>query len=123
MQIATIFGISQSLIGLTIVAIGTSLPELATSAVAAYKKHTDIAIGNIVGSNIFNVLWVLGLSATIRPLPFQTSNNVSLLVMVGASTILFLALFIGKKHMIKRWQGWIFITLYIIYIIFLVITG
>ena len=70
-EIAGKFGVSEYLIGLTVVAVGTSLPELATSAVAAYKKNTDIAIGNVVGSNIFNIFWVLGISAVIKPLPFK----------------------------------------------------
>lgn len=65
-----VFNVSESLIGLTIVAIGTSLPELATSAIAAYKKQADIAVGNVVGSNIFNIFWILGISSIIRPLPF-----------------------------------------------------
>ena len=73
--IARLLGLSESFIGLTIVAIGTSLPELATSAIAAYKHNTDIAVGNVVGSNIFNIFWVLGLSAVIRPLPVNMEIN------------------------------------------------
>jgi len=103
-MIATAFGVSQSLIGLTIVAVGTSLPELATSAVAAFKKRTDIAIGNIVGSNLFNLFRVLGLSAVISPLPFNTADNVNVAVMIGTSALLFFALFVGKKHVIQKWQ-------------------
>ena len=122
-HIATIFGVSQSLIGLTIVAIWTSLPEVATSGMAAYRKQTDIAIGNIVGSNIFNVFWVLGLSATIRPLPFDMSNNVNVWVMIWATVVLFLILFIGKKHVIQRWQGRLFVSLYIAYMAFLIFTA
>ena len=74
-KIAELFNVSEALIGLTIVAVGTSLPELATSAVAAYKKQADIAIGNIVGSNIFNIFFVLGVSSIIRPLPFNAKFN------------------------------------------------
>ena len=76
--LATKLGMSESLVGLTIVAVGTSLPELATSAVAAYKKNVEIAVGNVVGSNIFNIFFVLGISATIKPLPFQTKNNIDI---------------------------------------------
>ena len=119
-EIARFFNISESLIGLTIVAIGTSLPELATSAVAAYKKQSDIAIGNIVGSNIFNIFWVLGVSAIIRPLPFNDSLNKDIAMTIFASVILFLMMFIGKKRIIKRWQGIFMIIVYIGYIVFLV---
>ncbi len=121
-HIATILWVSESLIGLTIVAIGTSLPELATSAVAAYKKETDIAIGNVVGSNIFNIFWVLWLSALIRPLPFSQANNPDILMTIFASLILFVILFIGKKYVIQRWQWGLFILMYIWYIAFLVLT-
>lgn len=114
--IAQYSGISQSIIGLTIVAIGTSLPELATSAVAAYKKHSDIAIGNIVGSNIFNIFWILGLSATINPLPFGAGNNYDIFVMISASLLLFVFLFIGKRNILERWQGALFLVLYFIYL-------
>ncbi|MDH5596865.1 MAG: calcium/sodium antiporter, partial [Candidatus Peregrinibacteria bacterium] len=87
--IAKNFGLSEIMIGLTVVAVGTSLPELATSAVAAYKKNTDIAIGNVVGSNIFNIFWVLGISASIRPLPFREDINSDLFVYIAATVLLF----------------------------------
>ncbi len=119
-EIAKFFNISESLIGLTIVAIGTSLPELATSAVAAYKKQSDIAIGNIVGSNIFNIFFVLGVSAIIRPLPFNDNLNKDIAMTIFASVILLLMMFIGKKRIIKRWQGIFMIIVYIGYIVFLV---
>jgi len=121
-QIAEFFNISQSLIGLTIVAVGTSLPELATSAVAAYKKQSDIAIGNVVGSNIFNIFWILGVSAVIRPLPFNTSSNGDITMTIFASIVLFLVMFIGKKRVIERWQGVFMVTTYASYIVFLVLT-
>ncbi|MFA5298753.1 MAG: calcium/sodium antiporter [Lutibacter sp.] len=122
-KIAELFHVSQSLIGLTVVAIGTSLPELATSAVAAYKKQTDIAIGNIVGSNIFNIFWVLGFSALIRPLPFSTTNDVDIIMTIFASALLFLIMFVGKRYIIERWQGILMVTIYIAYIIYLIING
>lgn len=118
-KIAELFNVSQSLIGLTVVAIGTSLPELATSAVAAYKKHTDIAIGNIVGSNIFNIFWILGVSSIIRPLPFDTTFDFDIVVMILSSAILFFIMFIGKKHTITRQEGFAMVSLYIFYLAFL----
>jgi len=121
-KIAELFNISQSLIGLTIVAIGTSLPELATSAIAAYKKQSDIAIGNVVGSNIFNIFWILGASAIIRPLPFSNSSNGDIAMTIFASILLFIVMFIGKKRVIERWQGVFMVTLYAGYVVFLVLT-
>ena len=88
--LATKFGMSESLVGLTIVAVGTSLPELATSAVAAYKRNVEIAVGNVVGSNIFNIFFVLGISAVIKPLPFQMKNNIDIGVVILSSLLLFL---------------------------------
>lgn len=121
-KIAEHFGLSQSLIGLTIVAIGTSLPELATSAIAAYKKQTDIAIGNVVGSNIFNMFLILGLSSVIRPLPFNPVANIDIFMTIGATLILFSLMFIGRKHVIEKWQGAFMVFLYLVYIGFLIFT-
>ena len=121
-QIAELFNISQSLIGLTIIAIGTSLPELATSAIAAYKKQSDIAIGNVVGSNIFNIFWIIGISSVINPLPFSPDSNIDISMTIFASIILLLVMFIGKKRIIERWQGVLMLILYVAYIIFLVMT-
>ena len=122
-KIATSFGMSESLIGLTIVAIGTSLPELATSATAAYKKKADIAVGNVVGSNIFNILFVLGISSVIKPLPFALSNNVDIIVVIIASLLLFFSMFTGKKNSLDRWEGAVFLVLYLTYIVFLIYSG
>jgi cation:H+ antiporter len=119
-EIATGLGVSQSLIGLTVVAIGTSLPEMATSVVAAYKGKSDIAIGNVVGSNIFNIFWILGLSAFIKPLPFKLSSNVDIMMATLASLFLFLFLFIGEKHKLQKWQGVMFILIYVAYLSYLV---
>lgn len=121
-QIAEFFNISQSLIGLTIVAVGTSLPELATSAIAAYKKQSDIAIGNIVGSNIFNIFFVLGISAVIRPLPFNSSSNGDIAMTIFASIVLFGVMVIGKRRVIERYQGVLMILTYVAYVVVLVIT-
>jgi cation:H+ antiporter len=114
---------SESLVGLTVVAVGTSLPELATSAVAAYKKNVEIAVGNVVGSNIFNIFFVLGISSTIKPLPVQTKSNWDVAVVIAASLLLFLAMFTGKKHSLDRWEGIVFLFLYGGYIVFLIING
>lgn len=121
--VATKFGMSQSLIGLTIVSIGTSLPELVTSVVAAMKKNVDMAVGNVVGSNIFNVFFVLGTSATIKSLPFNTSSMVDVGMATLASLLLFFFMFIGKKHTLERWQGFLFVLIYISYIIYIVVRG
>ena len=114
--LATMLGISQAVIGLTIVAVGTSLPELATSAVAAWKKQSDIAVGNIVGSNIFNVFWILGLSSLIAPLPLQPDAFVDFAFLIASSLFLFIIMFIGKKHTIEKWQGALFLGIYAVYI-------
>lgn len=119
--IAGFLGIRESIIGLTIVAVGTSLPELATSAVAAYRKHSDIAIGNVVGSNIFNVFWIMGISSLINPLPLQQGGNFDIGVMAVASILLFAFLFVGKKHVVERWQGVLFLGAYVAYVTFLIL--
>ncbi|MDD3862092.1 MAG: calcium/sodium antiporter, partial [Candidatus Gracilibacteria bacterium] len=115
-KIAKYFGMSEFFIGITIVAVGTSLPELAASAVAAYKKQSDIAVGNIVGSNLFNVFFVLGTSATIKSLPFNISQNVDVLFAILASFMLFLWMFIGKKHILERWNGIVLVGMYVAYV-------
>lgn len=119
-EIARYWGFSETFIGLTIVGIGTSLPELVTSAIAALKRNADIAVGNIVGSNIFNILWVLGITSLISPLPFNVISNIDLLVIIGSSTLLILFMIIGRKYTIDRWQGYIFILFYILYLLYLV---
>lgn len=117
------FGVSESLIGLTIVAVGTSLPELATSAVAAWKKNTDIAIGNVVGSNIFNMFWILGISAIINPIPVLDRSNFDFIVNIATSGLLFVFIFIGKKHVLQRWQGFAFLGCYLLYVLWLIRLG
>ena len=121
--LAQAFGLSESVIGLTIVAIGTSLPELATSAVAAWRRNLDIAVGNVVGSNIFNIFFVLGVSAAIRPLPFQTRSNLDIGAVLLSSLLLFLAMFTGKRRSLDRWEGVIFLLLYVGYIGWTVLTA
>jgi cation:H+ antiporter len=116
--IAEALGVSQSLIGLTIVAVGTSLPELATSATAAYRKNAEIAVGNVVGSNIFNIFFILGVSALIRPVPFEAEYNIDTSFLVLVSFILFVWMFTGKKHKLDRWEAVIFLIMYFGYISF-----
>jgi cation:H+ antiporter len=93
---------------------------MATSVVAAYKGKSDIAIGNVVGSNIFNIFWILGLSASIKPLPFRMSSNIDIIMASLASLFLFLFLFIGEKRKLQKWQGAMFILIYILYLSYLV---
>jgi len=121
-QIARLFNLSEKFIGLTIVAVGTSLPELVTSVIAARKHNADIAVGNVVGSNVFNLLWVIGISALIHPLEFDWSNNFDILVMLFSSTlIVFVIYFNKKKYHISRWIGGVFVLLYVFYILFLLL--
>jgi len=121
--IAQKFGMSESMIGLTIVAVGTSLPELAASAVAAFKHKSDIAIGNVVGSNIFNVFWIMGISSVIRPIQFSSVLNIDIYIMAIVTLILLSFMFIGKRNILQRWQGASLVTAYAAYIIYLVIRG
>ncbi|MBK6962705.1 MAG: calcium/sodium antiporter [Bacteroidales bacterium] len=119
-DIARTLGMTESVIGLTVVAAGTSLPELATSVTAALKKNSDIAIGNVVGSNIFNVFFILGTSAVIRPLPFSIASNFDIIAVLVASLLMFLFVFIGKGRKIDRLEGTFFLILYVAYTVYLV---
>jgi cation:H+ antiporter len=119
-SIAQSLGISEKIIGLTIIAAGTSLPELATSVVAAMKKNADIAIGNIVGSNIFNILLVLGVSSLVRPLDFNPAFNTDIYLFSAGTAFLFTFMFIGKKHRLNRWQSALFLVVFASYTSYLV---
>lgn len=121
-HIAESLAVPESVIGLTIVAAGTSLPELATSVVAAYKGKTDLAVGNVVGSNIFNIFLILGITGLIQPLPFNASANIDLAVVIGASLLLFLFVFTGKGHRISRVEGGILLLGYLGYMAYLVLS-
>lgn len=114
--LAKTFGMSEAVIGLTIVAIGTSLPELATSVIAAMKKNADIAVGNIVGSNIFNIFFVLGTSSLIMPLEKGNLQNFDFYVCILAALLLFIFGFVFGKYKLVRLEGFIFLTLYVLYI-------
>lgn len=120
-KFARIIEIPERIIALTIVSIGTSLPELATSAVAAKKRNVDIAIGNVVGSNIFNAFFILGISAVINPVRLQKMSNMDLTVNILASTLLFIFIFTGRGRRIDRIEGIIFTVIYLIYLAVLII--
>lgn len=119
-SLAAHFGLSAKLIGLTILAIGTSLPELVTSCVAAYRKNTDIAIGNVVGSNIFNLLLILGITGSINPMNFDTALNVDLAVVIGGSVVLMLFMFTLNTRKLDRWEALILVFGYISYTLYLI---
>lgn len=118
-SVAQSFGISKTLIGLTLVGVGTSLPELAVSFVAAYKKQPGIAVGNVIGSNIFDFLMILGFGALIKPIMFPASLLPDILVTVFSAVLFYAAMFVGEKYTLKRWQGLIFLAFYALYLVYL----
>lgn len=118
--IATDLGVSQKIIALTIIAAGTSLPELVTSVVAAMKKNSDIAIGNVIGSNIFNLLLVLPVSALINPIQYNTVFNQDLWILSGGTVFLVFAILTGKHRNISRVQGFFLLSFYLVYTGYLV---
>ncbi len=118
-EIAGRLGMSEAVISLTIVAIGTSLPELATCVAAAMKKNAAMVIGNVLGSNIFNVFFVLGTSAVIKPLPFNKALNFDILVGLGAVMLLWLLVLSSRQKTLQRWHGVLFLALYTGYLVFL----
>lgn len=117
-EIAQTLGMSERLIGLTIVALGTSLPELFTSVTAALKKQADIAIGNIVGSNIFNILFVVGTTAMIRPIPFESNFLVDTGMAIIAGVLLWMC--VVKKKNLNRTDGILMLGVYALYFIYLI---
>lgn len=120
-EFARLLNISERIIALTIISIGTSLPELATSITAAMKRNVDIAIGNVVGSNIFNIFLILGLSAVISPVRVLPISNTDMIVNIVSSLMLFIFVFTGKENKLERWEGSIFLFLYCFYLIYLLI--
>jgi cation:H+ antiporter len=120
-QLATTMGVSEKIIGMTIVAAGTSLPELATSVVAAVRKNADLAVGNIIGSNIFNLLFIFALSGLIAPIDYAQSFDRDVLILGGGTALLFLAMFTGKRKKLDRWEAFLLLVGYISYLIFVVI--
>jgi cation:H+ antiporter len=114
-EIATALGVSETIIGLTVVAIGTSLPELVTSIVAALRRHTDLALGNIIGSNIFNIFFILGTTALVQPIPVPGEIiELDIWVMLGATALLLA--FSYSQREIVRWEGGVLLALYAAYI-------
>lgn len=119
-EIAHYYGLSEKLIGLTILAAGTSLPELATSCVAAYKKQTDIAIGNVVGSNIFNIFFILGITGSISPITYNTAMNFDLQVLTGSTIMLMIFMFTLNTRKLDRWEALIMLAGYVAYTTYLI---
>ncbi len=140
-SIATMFGMSEALIGITVIAIGTSIPDIVTSIVAARRNQMGLAIGNLIGSNIFNILLILSVSAMIRPIPVEPAIQFDLLFTLGTSILLFLVFQLyrwdknekvnlrdivfrfAKQHRIHRWEGILFVLLYVGYITYSIIRG
>ena len=114
-KIAVEAGVSEAVIGLTVVALGTSLPELATSCIAAAKKNVDIALGNVVGSNIFNVFFILGTSAVVKPLPAYPGLWLDALMVVLGGVLIWLMV-MRKPHRIERWHGAVLLLIYAAYL-------
>jgi cation:H+ antiporter len=120
LEIAHQYGLSEKLIGLTILAAGTSLPELATSCVAAYRKNTDIAIGNVVGSNIFNIFFILGITGTVSPITFNTAMNSDIYVLMASTVVLMIFMFTLNTRKLDRWEAFMMLMGYIAYTVYLI---
>ena len=118
-KVAQWFGLSEKVISVTILAIGTSLPELVTTVSAAIKKESDIAIGNILGSNIFNMLLIIGVSALIKPITYNISYNIDMYIVMFAALVLFLFAYIPPKNQMSRMNGIVYLILYVVYMIYL----
>jgi cation:H+ antiporter len=122
-SLASALGVNDALIGLTVVAVGTSTPEIVASAVAAHRNQGDLAVGNVVGSNIFNLLWVLGSTSAIVELPFMAITNTDLVMVIAASSLVILALVSSRGRAITRYHGVLFVLLYCAYIAYAVRRG
>ncbi|MBI2640279.1 MAG: calcium/sodium antiporter [Candidatus Sungbacteria bacterium] len=120
---ARALGTSEQLIGLTIVGIGTSLPELAVTFVAAYKGRMGIAIGNIIGSNIFDFLMILGFAALFKPISFPQDAFFDGIVTLFSAALLYGSMFVGEPLVLKRWQGLVFVFLYVVYLVYILGRG
>jgi len=116
-NIATILGLSEKLISVTILAIGTSLPELVTSVIAAIRGNSDIAVGNIIGSNIFNILLIIGTSALVRPISYNTSYQMDIIVLLFGTLMLVIFPLIPPKDKMVRREGFLYVLLYVVYIV------
>ena len=113
-DLARILGLSEALIGLTIVSIGTGTPEMATALMAAYRKRADLAIGNAVGSNLFNIMFVLGIAALVVPLDGNGISSIDLYVMLGVTTLLLPTVWTGR--ILDRKEGFLFVAIYVGYL-------
>ena len=120
--VASTLGVSDKIIGLTIVAAGTSLPELVTSITAATKGKSDIVVGNVVGSNIFNILLILALSSIVNPIAYNTKFNLDLAILLGGTLFLILAMLTGKRLKLDRWEAGVLVSCYLAYTFYLVVT-
>lgn len=118
--IAKAMGVSEKVIGLTIIAAGTSLPELATSVVAAFRKNADIAVGNIVGSNIFNLLLIGGLVSTVSPIKYSPIFDIDFYILAAGTVILFINLIAWRKHRLDRWEAALLLISYVGYTVYLI---
>lgn len=116
--IAAQVGLSERVIGATVIAFGTSLPELVTSVKSALRRELDLSVGNIIGSNIFNILWVLGVTALIEPIAASVGANRDMLFLIAITVLLFVFMFRGRTFRLERTEGGVFIALYAGYILF-----
>jgi len=121
--IAASLHLSEFFVSATILSIGSSLPELIVSIRAALKKKLDFVVGNIVGSNVFNVLFVLGISSVIRPIPFNLAYNFDMIFLIAITSMLLIFMYTGKKYQLERWNSLLFLSLYAFYIIYIFTRG
>ena len=119
-DLARILHVSEKVIGLTVVAVGTSLPELVTSVTAIRKKNSNIAIGNVIGSNIFNIFLILGVGALWRPLAYSPVFNTDIYLLIFGTLFLLLSMFTGRKKILDRWEAAIFVAVYVGYVVYLI---
>lgn len=122
-SLARLFQISDTVIGLTLVAAGTSAPELFTSITAVRKKNSDIAVGNVVGSNIFNIFLILGVTSTVKEIPIKGIQLIDLVMLFGTTLILFASVFVWKRHSIGRKEGMIMVCCFVLYMVYLLVRG
>ena len=120
-KIANTFGLAQGFIGLTIVALGTSMPELVTSIAAARKGHSELAVGNVVGSNIFNIFFILGVTSIINPIPITGQNLADIIVLLVSTVFMFMMIFIFTAHRVGKSEGFLMLSLYAAYLYYIFI--
>jgi cation:H+ antiporter len=123
LALAGVLGLSSGLVGLTIVGIGTSLPELTVSVAAIYRRQGSIAVGNIIGSAIFDFLAIFGVAALFTPLTFSTDLQFDILITFMAAILLLGAMFVGRRYILTRWQGFLFLVVYLVYLFYILYRG